>query len=104
MVLDQLSRRAGKVVRYVNLFNVKGTTLEFRKLIRTYITELSGGDAVHSVPPLKSKSFVVSLHTIPIALTYTVTLPHILVALIVAGGRQRNRAKFVQNGQPFGFK
>ena len=69
MVLDQLSRRAGKVVRFVNVLNVKGATFESRKLIRTYFAEFSGGDAVHSVPPLNSKTFIVSLHTIPIALT-----------------------------------
>ena len=63
MVLDQLSRRAGKLVRFVNLLNVKGATFESRKVMRTYFAEFASGDAVQSVPPLSSKIFIVSLHT-----------------------------------------
>ena len=58
MVLDALSRRARRVVRFAIVINLEGTGLGHRKTI-PYIKEFSGGDSVWVAPDVGSTAHVV---------------------------------------------
>ena len=60
MLLDALSRRARRVVQFVNVIDVGGATLAHRKAL-PYLKEFVGGEATLTNPPLLSVSCMVGM-------------------------------------------
>ena len=63
MVLDTLSRRTGRVVRFVNVIDNKGVGIGHRKIL-SYAKEFSAGDAALTIPTSPSAIFLVGVNSI----------------------------------------
>ena len=63
LLLDALSRRTRRVVRYNYVVDLQGATLAHRKLF-PHLKEWIGGDANETVPPLRSKSHCVGVGSV----------------------------------------
>ena len=70
VVLDTLSRRTGRVVRFVNVIDCNGAGLGHRKVL-SYAKEFSGGGGGNAVPIWASAIYIVGVNMIAAGIIIT---------------------------------